>query len=157
MLITFKAILVIFLIMSYLENRKQRVRIDKSYSNYNCLSNGLSQGTALGPLLFLIYLNDIFLSISNDKTTCFADDTSITIHCKTWYKTLIKTENSLSYYLTRWLDTKGLVYFKTKCTCFNLSESHLPVLDSILIHDFECTNQTKYLGIICEQNLKWKK
>ena len=63
------------LFRSYLENRTQAVRYKKSISEYKIIKVGIPQGTILGPLLFLIYVNDI----SNFSDTCtsilYADDT----------------------------------------------------------------------------------
>ena len=63
-------------ISDYLSQRKQKVFIGSSVSNFQFLSAGIPQGSVLGPLFFLIYVNDIadnLLSI----TRLFADDTSI--------------------------------------------------------------------------------
>ena len=61
---------------SYLPNRKQRVHIPGGSSHWFPIEAGVPQGSILGPLLFLIYINDI---ITNIKSTVrlFADDTSL--------------------------------------------------------------------------------
>ena len=61
---------------SYLCNRKQRVAMNGSYSDYACIESGVPQGSVLGPLLFLVYINDLEKDIiSNVKF--FADDTML--------------------------------------------------------------------------------
>ena len=61
---------------NYLSNRKQCVVLNWSHSNYSTVKSGVAQGTVLGPLLFLIYINDLGRNIkSNIKF--FADDTML--------------------------------------------------------------------------------
>ena len=65
------------LIQSYLSNRKQYVSLngfDSEVMNLNC---GVSQGSSLGPLLFLIYINDFRLCLDKTESGHFADDTFI--------------------------------------------------------------------------------
>ena len=61
---------------NYLNNRKQRVVLNGSFSSYSTVESGVPQGSVLGPLLFLIYINDLERNIkSNIKF--FADDTML--------------------------------------------------------------------------------
>ena len=61
---------------SYLENRYQRINIDTMSSNYSKLKCGVPQGSIIGPLLFIIYTNDIFLEIKEPEGIyMYADDT----------------------------------------------------------------------------------
>ena len=62
------------LIESYLKNRSQRVVLNSSFSEFLDIVSGVPQGSILGPLLFLIYLNDIVDNISC-PISLFADDT----------------------------------------------------------------------------------
>ena len=64
------------IIHSFLENREQRVAIDGFSSDWGQISAGVPQGSILGPLLFLIYINDITEIVSSD-IRLFADDTFI--------------------------------------------------------------------------------
>ena len=63
----------------YLADRQQRVIINGAHSEWGNINAGVPQGSVLGPLLFLIFINDITLVISNCKIRLFADDTCLFI------------------------------------------------------------------------------
>ena len=64
------------LIFSYLKNRKQCVRINNTWSSWKEVKFGVPQGSILGPLLFNIYLCDLFYFISKWPVANYADDTT---------------------------------------------------------------------------------
>ena len=61
---------------NYLHNREQRVVLNGSFSDYSPIESGVPQGSVLGPLLFLVYINDLESSIKYN-IKCFADDTML--------------------------------------------------------------------------------
>ena len=63
-------------IENWLTHRKQRVIVDGEISNWKSALNGVPQGSVLGPILFLIYINDLEDDISS-KVLKFADDTKV--------------------------------------------------------------------------------
>jgi hypothetical protein len=66
------------LFKDYLSNRKQYTYIENTLSNELTIKMGVPQGSILGPLLFIIYMNDFHLSTGNFKPIIYADDTTLT-------------------------------------------------------------------------------
>ena len=64
-------------VYNYLKERKQRTKLSGSYSTWKELKFGVPQGSILGPLLFNIFINDIFYFINKTKITNYADDNAI--------------------------------------------------------------------------------
>ena len=65
------------LIISYLMNRKQRVKFGDTYSKYSSVNRGVPQGSVLGPLLFNVFLNDLFFVKMDSMLVNYADDNNL--------------------------------------------------------------------------------
>lgn len=155
-------------IKSYLHSRQQCVTIpningDKDVtlyaSEYICNRFGVPQGSILGPILFLLYINDI-TEITNHKCILFADDISIIVTSNKKNKTIYDHEadiNNTIDILINWLNIQNLkinldksVYIQfNKCNNnkFNFS-LNIPKLNSV--------TQTKFLGVTIDEHLNWK-
>ena len=94
------------LIESYLTSRKQFVSIDSVNSSAQSINIGVSQGSILGPLLFLIYINDLSNAISS-KPRLFADDTCIML-CDSSLPNLETKCNTELNQLKNWCNTNKL-------------------------------------------------
>ena len=143
----------------YLINRKQRVVINGQYSSWGSVLAGVPQGSVLGPLLFLIYINDITEEAQSSEIRLFADDTILYVIVDN------PTEGAaaLNADLERVgkLASKWLVRFsapKTK-TMF-ISKKKKPVANPPLIMNrtvLEEVHSYKHLGVTITKDLLWNK
>ena len=62
---------------SYLSCRTQRVCLGNNLSNWGMVSTGVPQGSILGPLLFILFVNDLSLSVTHSQVNMYADDTEL--------------------------------------------------------------------------------
>ena len=103
------------IIASYLNNRKQCVYVHNTVSSYSEVSTGVPQGSVLGPLLFLVYINDINNAVPDTSTRLFADDTTIFISDRNCTGLIQKGINTLSK-LHDWFDSNKLTLHLGKTT-----------------------------------------
>lgn len=96
------------LIYDYLTCRKQRCKVGSTYSGWLDMVIGVPQGSVLGPLLFNIFLNDIFLFISESDICNFADDTTLYAIGKTIDQVIYKLEIDSKISIS-WLNNNSLV------------------------------------------------
>ena len=99
---------------SYLANRKQFVSINGFESSTSSITCGVPQGSVLGPLPFLIYVNNLHVVIKHCKVDHFANDTNLLIINKS-LKRLNKLLNIDLKNLTNWLNPFRSKYFYPKC------------------------------------------
>lgn len=147
------------LIKSYLSDRFQMVTIDESFSTRQKVTCGVPQGTVLGPVLFLLYVNSIFSSNLQGTITSFADDTVITYTSASWVDLKCKIENDFQN-LEKWLQFNKLTinYKKTKYLPFCSYKTGLPQLGPINIGNNIAIcegHNVKYLGILIDRHLRW--
>ena len=141
---------------NFLSKREQRVVLDGERSDYVAVRSGVPQGTVLGPLLFLVYINDLPEATISSKVRLFADDAVV-------YKKITSPHDSalLQEDLNRLLQceqTWQMSFHPDKCvvmhitrarknevtTCYNLRGHHLHTVDS-----------APYLGVELDNKLNW--
>ena len=115
------------LFKSYLSNRKQYVQIDKCKSSTRPISCGVPQGSVLGPLLFLLFINDLPKCCPEGKTRLFADDTTIFYHSNN-INDIISTGRIIMSKLTNWFKVNKLTLNadKSSFTIFKSGKKNCP-------------------------------
>ena len=144
-------------IQNFLSGRTQQVALGNELSSSLSVISGVPQGSVLGPLLFLIYINDLTASTSNDFTggiSLFADDT------KVYSTNIIELQNSL-HSISSWLNKFQLDLAPKKC--FNLQigktrKENNNCNNTIFINNVKITTKQviKDLGVFISYNLKWE-
>jgi hypothetical protein len=141
---------------SYLDNRFQFVEINgvKSFLALDYL--GVPQGSVMGPLLFLLYINDLPLLSNLCKFILFADDTTVLFHEKSLPR-LSVTINSILPLLHSWFTTNRLSLNLIKTCILPFALKNFTELDNISINNvpIACVQSTKFLGVYIDSNLSW--
>ena len=149
------------LISSYLKDRKQTCMVNGSYSNQGRISCGIPQGSILGPLFFLLYINDLPNCLSFTTPRMFADDTNITVAGKSVTETQTILNHDLNS-IKAWLvaNKLSLNIAKTEYVLVGsrnrLSELEEP--DIVIGNEpVKRVQSTKVLGVHIDENLTWDK
>ena len=138
---------------SYLSNRKQRVVVNGEASGWLPVTSGVPQGSILGPLLFLLFINDM-PSVVNAPIALFADDAKL-------FKEIRSREDSLSLQqdidkLLDWGKRWGMVFNVLKCKVLRVTRSRPKTFTYIMdTVELEIVETFKDLGILISSDLSW--
>ena len=141
---------------SFLENRLQYVVVEGCLSNPNPVLSGVPQGTVLGPLLFLIYINDIADHLSpGSSLRLFADDSLLYRDIKTSEDSAILQKDLDS--LQVWEKNNKMEFHPGKCQLIRLTNQRDPIQHVYNIHGIELDSfdSVKYLGVTIDSKLHW--
>ena len=149
--------------LSYLSDRKQVVYFNNELSAEEDISIGVPQGSTLGPLLFLIYVNDLPQYVNNGRISMYADDT--VLYCTG--KTVDDVNESMKRCLSSVCD-----WYEGNRLCLNTGKSNTMLVASSRVNisnrssclciqmqdqDIEQVSSMKYLGVHIDDQLTWDK
>ena len=145
---------------SYLTGRRQFTQCSNSSSDYVNVTHGVPQGSILGPLLFLIYINDITLSSNKFDYIMYADDTTL-LYTQPEINNVEQNVNNELQYISNWFKANKLILnlqktnfcvFKNNHHGMNILQDVSLSIDSIPISK---ANVVIFLGVRVDINLKW--
>ena len=152
------------LFSSYLNKRKQYTEIDHIKSNMLPITTGIPQGSILGPLLFIIYINDFAQASKMFNFIIYADDTTLSSALNT-FNDNIQNDNLESLIndallkINEWLKITKLLLNIAKSKYMTFQRTNKMYRRYLKIDNIN-TEQVKefnFLGLIIDTNLKWKK
>ena len=148
---------------SYLTNRRQYTLVNGVKSKTRTITCGVPQGSILGPLLFLIYINDL-PAASKLNTILFADDTTLLTSAKTDHELILKTNQGLAE-VAGWFKANGLTAHPEKTTFMVFNHKQGNTLNGTICFDRtkldrigegEKEQTVKFVGIHIDEKLSWE-
>ena len=144
---------------SYLYGRSTKVMIDDIVSGVYPVKCGVPQGSVLGPLLFLVYIDTLRFYMPEATVTAFADDTALTISAQSLEELVDKANRTLE---------NLLVFTSLSYLAVNTSKTNYMIFSrvgkivnsaSVVFENLSLSQvfENKYLGFYVDNNLSWKK
>ena len=133
-------------ISTFLSNRTQKVVLDGFHSDTVTVDSGVPQGTVRGPILFLLFINDLPAQV---KSHCrlFADDCLI-------YTEINSIQDSIQLQavltsLGKWAETWGMRFNAKKCYILSTGKDSTPYFYQLNDQILETVSTNPYLGVVC--------
>ena len=145
---------------SYLTNRTQCCAVNGHLSSNRKIKCGVPQGSILGPLLFLLYINDLPQCLKFSRPRMYADDTNITVSDKSLTKVINSTNKDLAN-IKQWLlaNKLSLNVAKTEHMFIGSDDNLNKIRDASLIHidglAIKKVSSAKCLGVKIDERLTW--
>ena len=144
------------LFSSYLRDRTQHVKLLNNVSSPKLIRSGVPQGSVMGPLLFLLYINDLVNCCKVANFYLFADDTSI-LYSHTDINVLITNVNRSLINVKHWLDANKVAVNAQKSVSM-LFKSFSPLFKPCIDNEpLEVVESTTFLGIEIDKDLNFKR
>lgn len=147
---------VVELIRSYITERKQRVKVNDARSEWTLTTMGVPQGSVLGPTLFNVFLNDMFLAMTDANIYNYADDNTLSVVSNSRNDLVMSIEQQGSS-MTRWFENnqmkanpdkyQTIIFGKRKANYETFKISGAQIVS---------TAQVKLLGIRIDENLSFR-
>ena len=141
---------------SYLTNRTQYTYVNGVRSDVRSISCGVPQGSVLGPLFFVLYVNDLYKAIENVITRLFADDTALILYEKD-LNTLVSAVSRTVQKLCRWCIENKLTISIEKTNFVLFHTPNKPLVKNLREIETEAMNIKRadvvtYLGVTIDEN-----
>ena len=147
-----------FLLNSFLCDRKQFVKIGIAKSDWVVINHGVPQGTVLGPLIFILYVNDFSEAVSaNCDVLQFADDTAILCHAKNEANLQLIAEDTLNK-SDQCMKQNRLTLNEKKTELMVFRNEKLSIIETVDFkgHRLEASEKCRYLGVIIDRELTYQ-
>jgi len=142
---------------SYLTNRKQYVFVNNIKSDFKIIGCGVPQGSILGPLLFLVYMNDLSQASQVLQYILYADDSSLFLSVNDLDRLVTRFNNELQN-ISQWLYINKLILNVNKTNYMIFTNKHI-IIDDIEVkingNVIQYCNSLTFLGIQIDCKMSW--
>ena len=140
-------------VKSYLYGRRQKTKVNGNFSTYKAITAGVPQGSILGSLMFILFINDVFQFCSkNVEIYQYADDTAIIFHADCDDELQLIVDDFFKNYVL-WCMLNCIVVNPTKSNYLAFNSKAVVSINDVILANPE---YVKYLGILFDNELSWK-